>query len=100
MISDRMAGRSVGVLFIIGTVAGVLSVVLTQPIFGDPNLLGAVAANGTRLSLAALAVLVMGLSVAPIPVIVCSILPDRELALSLGAVDFLAKPVTDRKSVV
>ena len=29
-----------------------------------------------------------------IPVVVCSVLPDRMLALSLGVVDFLPKPVT------
>jgi CheY-like chemotaxis protein len=29
-----------------------------------------------------------------IPVVVCSVLPDRLLALSLGVVDFLSKPVT------
>lgn len=31
---------------------------------------------------------------ANVPVVACSILPERDLALSLGATDFLAKPVT------
>jgi CheY-like chemotaxis protein len=31
---------------------------------------------------------------AHIPIVVCSVLPDRELALSLGAADFLAKPIS------
>jgi FixJ family two-component response regulator len=29
-----------------------------------------------------------------VPIVVCSVLPDRDLAVSLGANDFLAKPIT------
>jgi CheY-like chemotaxis protein len=36
---------------------------------------------------------------ADVPIIVCSVLRERELALSLGAADFLAKPITGRQLV-
>jgi CheY-like chemotaxis protein/AraC-like DNA-binding protein len=38
-------------------------------------------------------------STAAVPIIVCSVLRERELALSLGAADFLAKPITGRQLV-
>ena len=41
-----------------------------------------------------LAALTADPATAHVPVIVSSVLPDRELAFSLGAADFLAKPVT------
>ena len=36
---------------------------------------------------------------ADVPIIVCSVLRERELAISLGAADFLAKPITGRQLV-
>jgi CheY-like chemotaxis protein len=36
---------------------------------------------------------------ADVPIIVCSVLRERELALSLGAADFLAKPITGRQLI-
>ncbi len=37
MISNKKTAIIVGVLFIIGTVAGVLSALFTGPILGDPD---------------------------------------------------------------
>ena len=34
-----------------------------------------------------------------VPIVVCSVLPDRSIALSLGVADFLPKPVTEQRLV-
>ena len=57
MSTSRKTAIIVGVLFIIGTLAGVLSVVLTGPILNGPDLLAAVAANENQVIIAALLVL-------------------------------------------
>ena len=47
----RKSAITVGVLFIVGTVAGILSGVLTEPILGDPDYLIKIAANETSIRL-------------------------------------------------
>ena len=43
-----------GVLYIIGTVAGILSIVFINPLLDSPDLLTAVSADGSQLILGAL----------------------------------------------
>jgi hypothetical protein len=62
--TSRKTAIIVGVLFIIGTLAGVLSVVLTSSILNGPDLLAAVAANENQVIIAALLVSTMGLALA------------------------------------
>jgi hypothetical protein len=64
----------VGALFIVGTVAGVLSVPASQPILAGPDYLSQVAASGNRLVLGALLILVMGFSLAMIPIVIYPVL--------------------------
>jgi len=68
MNSSRKIAIIVGVLFIIGTVAGILSVVITGPILEDPGYLVKVAANQNQIIIGALLVLVMGFALAMVPV--------------------------------
>ena len=60
MNTHRKNATIVGVLFIIGTIAGVLSVVFTNPIFTESDYLVQVSANENRIIIGALCVLVMG----------------------------------------
>ncbi|NCF69218.1 MAG: DUF4386 family protein, partial [Chloroflexi bacterium] len=84
----RKSAVTVGVLFIVGTVAGILSGVLTEPILGDPDYLINIAANETQIIIGSILVLVMGFAVAMIPVVLFPILRKFNEVLALGAVLF------------
>ena len=66
--SNRKTAIIVGGLFIIGTLAGILSVVFTGSILDDPDYLIKVSANANQLIMGALFVLLMGLALAMVPV--------------------------------
>ena len=68
MDTHRKTAVIVGVLFIIGTVAGILSVVFTSTILDAPDYLVQVAANANSVIIGTLLVLVMGFALAMIPV--------------------------------
>ncbi|MCA9931285.1 MAG: DUF4386 domain-containing protein [Anaerolineales bacterium] len=84
----RKTAVIVGVLFIIGTVAGIFSGVLTVPILDVSDYLSEVAANESQLVWGALMVLVMGFPLAMIPVIMFPIFRKYNEPLALGAVVF------------
>jgi hypothetical protein len=76
------------VLFIIGTAAGVLSVVCLNPIQYHPDYLVQAAENQNRVILGALAILTMGLSLAIVPVLMFPVLKKYNKPLALGYVVF------------
>ncbi len=88
MNKSRMAAMAVGVLYIIGTVTGVLSVVLTTSILNAPDYLVQIAANGNQITTGALLVLAMGLALALVPVVIYPILKKHHEVLALGYVAF------------
>src|SRR5258706_1118154 len=88
MISNRKTAIIVGVLFIIGTVAGVLSALFTGPILGDSDSLTNVISNQNQIIMGALLVLIMGFVLAMVPVMMFPILRKYNEALALGAIVF------------
>ena len=88
MNTYRKTSIIVGLLFIIGTVAGISSGVVTEPILGDADYLAAVAANESSMVLGALLILVMGYPLAMIPVMMFPIFRKYNEPLALGAIVF------------
>ncbi|XEC95088.1 DUF4386 domain-containing protein [Paenibacillus tarimensis] len=88
MNNNKRIARFVGVLYIIGTVAGILSVVFTGAILGSNNLLLKVSANVNQVKLGTLFILIMGISLALVPVVIYPIVKKYNEALALGYVVF------------
>jgi len=88
MKANRSTAVIVGVLFIIGTVSGILSAVFTGSILDASDYLVQVAANETQMITGAFFVLLMGLSLAMVPVMMFPIFKGQNEALALGAVVF------------
>ena len=84
----RKTSIIVGVLFIIGTVSGVLSGVLTAPLQGTPETLAALPAHEMQWILGTLLILVMGFALAMIPVLLYPVFKQHNEVLALGAVLF------------
>lgn len=86
--TNRKTAIIVGVLYIIGTVAGILSLVFTGPILERPDYLAQVSTNPNQIVIGALFVLTMGLAVAMVPIMMFPILKRYNEALAVGYVLF------------
>jgi hypothetical protein len=84
----RKTAIMVGVLFIIGTVAGILSVALSGPARDEARYLVDVSANANQITVAALCVLLMGLALALVPIVLFPLLKKYNEVLALGYVVF------------
>jgi hypothetical protein len=84
----RKTAILVGVLFIVGDIAGVLSLLVTRGLLEGPDVLTKVAADQSRLVLGALLVLVMGLALALVPVVMYPVFKKYNEVLALGSVVF------------
>ena len=88
MHSDRKTAIIVGLLFIIGDIAGALSYVVTGGLLDGPDALTKIAANQNQVVLGALLVLVMGFALAMIPVVMFPVFKKYNEVLALGCVVF------------
>ena len=88
MSRDRKAAVWIGVLYIIGTVGLVLSVVVTGGILSGPDYLAKVAAQPNQVAIGALLVLAAGFSLAMVPVVFWPIGRRYNETLAIGYVVF------------
>lgn len=83
-MADRTTARVVGVLFIVGTAAGVLAGVVQQPLLDVDGYLVEVASNEGRMATGVLLELVMGLAIMGIVVALYPVLRRYSERMALG----------------
>jgi hypothetical protein len=88
MKSYRRTAILIGVLYILGTVAGILSVLFTNTITNDPDFMLAVSANQSQVIVGTLFILTMGISLALIPALLYPIAKVFNEVLAVGYVVF------------
>jgi hypothetical protein len=88
MMSDRRAATLIGVLYIIGTAAGVAGMTLMPSLDAGTDVLAAIAAHRTATIAGTLLVLVMGFALAALPAVFYPIGRRFSEVLSMGYVIF------------
>jgi Domain of unknown function (DUF4386) len=88
MISHRKTAMIVGVLFIIATIAGMMSAIFIGPITDDSDYLVNTSAHENEVALGALLTLIMGVSIVGIAVMIFPILKKVNEGLALAYVGF------------
>src|SRR5512141_2496988 len=88
MNTHRKTAVIVGILFIVGTVSGILSGVVTAPIRTGSTFPLNVSASETQWIIGTLCVMLMGLSLSMMPVMLYPIWREHNQGLALGAVLF------------
>ncbi len=88
MNSERKTAIIVGVLYIIGTIAGILSNIVSWGFLDTPDYLNTIASHASRAQLTAFLILVMGFSLAMMPAVMFPILKRKNEALAVGYVIF------------
>jgi hypothetical protein len=85
---NATTARIVGILFIIGTISGILSLNLLGATLQTPGFLSEISVNSNQSIIGALCILLMGFSLAMIPVVMYPILKKQNEVLALGYLVF------------
>jgi len=88
MDKNKKIARMVGILFIIGTVAGILSAMIVPPILNASDYLVQLSENKNTIVVGVLLVLTMGISLSMMSVVLFPVIKKYNEALALGAVIF------------